>query len=776
MIRDLGIVAPGTTLYIPFHTFDSNDPSASVTLTGLATTDIEIFKDGSTTQRASDAGYALLDTDGIDFDGITGIHGLSINLADNTTAGFYAAGSQYWVVISSVTVDAATVNFVLGTFRIGYPTALLNTTIATLASQTSFTLTAGPAEDDALNGWTAIIHDAASAVQCGLGVVADYTGSTRTVTLTSGVTFTAAAGDNISFFPPANAAWGGAVAYTTTRGLAGTALPNAAAEAAGGLYTRGSGAGQINQNANGQVDSRAVSLAADVITAAAAAADFGTEIATAVWASATRVLTAGTNIVLAKGTGITGFNDLDAAGIRGAVGLASANLDTQLAAIDDYIDSEIAAILAAVDTEIAALVATLGTAGAGLTAVPWNAAWDAEVQSEVQDAIEANHLDHLLAATYDPASKPGAADALLNELVESDGGVSRFTANALEQGPSGGGGVADWTADERTAIRATLGIPSTGTTPDDPTTGILDAIRDVVAAIETDTQDLQSRTPAALVGGRMAADVGSISGDATAADNAEAFFDGTGYAGTGNTIPTVTTLTNAPSDPAGVTTLLSRLSATRAGYLDNLSAGAVATAAKLLSYFQSALRSDVTVDSDIGGTYDDATDSQQAIRDRGDAAWTTATGFSTLDAAGIRAAVGLASPNLDTQLAAIDDLLDTEVAAILVDTGTTLDDLVDDLETRLTAALATKLAQHAAGVLAVVVGSGSTTTAVVLSTVEGAAPSAVDDFYNGAVLILTSGALAGQRTDITDYTGGTVTATVTALTGAPANGVTGLIV
>jgi hypothetical protein len=35
-----------------------------------------------------------------------------------------------------------------------------------------------------------------------------------------------------------------------------TALPNAAAEAAGGLFTRGSGAGQINQNANGQVDSR----------------------------------------------------------------------------------------------------------------------------------------------------------------------------------------------------------------------------------------------------------------------------------------------------------------------------------------------------------------------------------------------------------------------------------------------------------------------------------------------------------------------------------------
>lgn len=96
---------------------------------------------------------------------------------------------------------------------------------------------------------------------------------------------------------------------------------------------------------------------------------------------------------------------------------------------------------ASIAADIAAIEAQtddIGAAGAGLTAVPWNAAWDAEVQSEVQDAIEANHLDHLLAATYDPASKPGAADALLNELVESDAGVARYTANALEQAPSGG--------------------------------------------------------------------------------------------------------------------------------------------------------------------------------------------------------------------------------------------------------------------------------------------------------------------------------------------------
>jgi hypothetical protein len=50
-----------------------------------------------------------------------------------------------------------------------------------------------------------------------------------------------------------------------------SALPNAAAEAAGGLYTRGTGAGQINQAANGQIDSNTAAMAAGVVTAAAIA-------------------------------------------------------------------------------------------------------------------------------------------------------------------------------------------------------------------------------------------------------------------------------------------------------------------------------------------------------------------------------------------------------------------------------------------------------------------------------------------------------------------------
>jgi hypothetical protein len=116
MTIHLGDVPAGSTLYIPFCSYDAN--GASVTLTGLAATDIEIYKNGSVTQRSSDAGYALLDTDGIDFDGVTGLHGFSIDLNDNTDAGFYSVGGFYWVVVSTVTIATQTVTLLAATFRI----------------------------------------------------------------------------------------------------------------------------------------------------------------------------------------------------------------------------------------------------------------------------------------------------------------------------------------------------------------------------------------------------------------------------------------------------------------------------------------------------------------------------------------------------------------------------------------------------------------------------------------------------------------------------------
>lgn len=118
MTLALGTVPAGTTIYIPFSSY-AGATGASVTMTGLAVTDIEIYKNGSPTQRSSDAGYTLLDTDGIDFDGITGLHGFSIDLSDNTDSGFFSVGAWYMVAVSAVTIDGQTVNFWAAVFRIG---------------------------------------------------------------------------------------------------------------------------------------------------------------------------------------------------------------------------------------------------------------------------------------------------------------------------------------------------------------------------------------------------------------------------------------------------------------------------------------------------------------------------------------------------------------------------------------------------------------------------------------------------------------------------------
>lgn len=95
----------------------------------------------------------------------------------------------------------------------------------------------------------------------------------------------------------------------------------------------------------------------EVHAGAITASSFAAGAFDAVWSVATRILTAGTNIVLAKGTGVTGFNDLDAAGVRSAVGLASANLDTQIVTL-------------ATASSLSGLITTVGVAGAGLTGIP----------------------------------------------------------------------------------------------------------------------------------------------------------------------------------------------------------------------------------------------------------------------------------------------------------------------------------------------------------------------------------------------------------------------
>lgn len=249
----------------------------------------------------------------------------------------------------------------------GYGPILQRTTIATLASQTSFTLSAGSADDDAYNGCVIVVQDASTAAQKAVGVIADYVGSTKTVTLrTDPAVFTIATTDIVTILADrslkstvdnrtldvttggaAGIDWGNVENPTTTVGLTGTTIAwNSAWDAEvqsevddalvalklDHLVAVADNDDPVNDSiiaklAASDGDWSGFSPSTDALEAIrdrgdaawATATGFSTHSAADVWAVATRVLTAGTNIALAKGTGVTGFNDLSAAQVNAEV-------------------------------------------------------------------------------------------------------------------------------------------------------------------------------------------------------------------------------------------------------------------------------------------------------------------------------------------------------------------------------------------------------------------------------------------------------------------------
>lgn len=316
----LGDFTTANTVYVGFNTFDSNDPSASVTLTGLAVGDIKVYKNGSTTERSSTAGFTLLDTDGTDFDGNTGIHGFSLDLSDNTDSGFYAAGGEYMVVVASVTVDGATVNFIAATFsieRTGGALALLKGTnslsdiegkIDTLTSD----LTAVKTKTDYLPSVTAGGSGGLFIAGSNAATTVNFTGnlSGSVGSVTAAITLPTIPTNWIS-------ATGIASSAITSAKFASGAITSTV------LASNAIGASQIASDAI-----TAAKIAADAIGASELATDAVTEIVNAVWAAAARTLTAATN-----------FNNLSQSDIRTAVGMASANLDTQFTTLGGKLPS-----------------------------------------------------------------------------------------------------------------------------------------------------------------------------------------------------------------------------------------------------------------------------------------------------------------------------------------------------------------------------------------------------------------------------------------------------
>ena len=166
--------------------------------------------------------------------------------------------------------------------------------------------------------------------------------------------------------------------------------------------------------------------------------------------------------------------------------------------------------------------------------------------------------------------------------------------------------------------------------------------------------------------------------------------------------------------------------------------------------------------------------------------WTNITNVDTT-VANTYNVVSANSGKLDT----IDNFIDTEVAAILADTGTTLNDKIDVIDGIVdailvdTAALSVPISANVTqvsgsataadnmelGALSMVAGTShnSPTPTTEAFASDTGALSSNNNFYNGRILIFTSGTLAGQARTILDYTGSSKLFTCDAFTTAPPN-------
>jgi hypothetical protein len=122
--RNAGLLtaaSPGDTLHFNFASY--NDSGDSEALTGFAVADIEVFKNGLATARATDSGYSLISDTGQIGDRV-GLYRFSIQLFNTADdANFYASGGWYQVAVDSVSIDGKTVRAWVGSFEIGEPRA-----------------------------------------------------------------------------------------------------------------------------------------------------------------------------------------------------------------------------------------------------------------------------------------------------------------------------------------------------------------------------------------------------------------------------------------------------------------------------------------------------------------------------------------------------------------------------------------------------------------------------------------------------------------------------
>lgn len=469
---------------------DDTDGKTAETALTIANTDIKIWKAGATAEANKASGgathiaagryYAVLDATDTNTLGsgeinvhVAGALPVKVRftvLAANVYDALIGGGDLLDVNLAQISEDAVAADnleaIVDGTAGSVPLFGILDRGTAQSATSTTMVLRSAAAfADDSLIGCIIMQTGGTNAPQVAL--ITDNVLSTDTVTVGAWPNGTPGGTITYQIFGTVQNSGGAGLDAAGVRSAVGLAAANLDTQL-GSILTKATDVEVDTQNlqsrvpaalVSGRMDANVGAMAANTLTAAATAADFGTEVATAVWAATTRLLTAGTNIVLAKGAGITGFNDLSAAQVN-----------------------------AEVDTAIA----------------------DAALATAANLSIVAGYLDTEMAAVKAVTDK-------LDQMLVLDGAVYQFTVNALELGPSGSGASAATIAaavwDEALGGHATAGTSGAALTTAASASGMdaagmraalgmaaadldtqLDAIKTDTAAAVSDTGAIKAKT------------------------------------------------------------------------------------------------------------------------------------------------------------------------------------------------------------------------------------------------------------------------------------------
>ena len=268
--------------------------------------------------------------------------------------------------------------------------------------------------------------------------------------------------------------------------------------------------------------------------------------------------------------------------------------------------------------------AVIGAAGAGLTAVPYNSAWDAQIESEVTDALVADGLDHLVSAAVigtDIANNSIIAQ-LVGDDVTADWDTYDNTTDSLEALRNRGD--AAWTTGSGTGLTAL----ASGTAQSGGATTIQ------LASGESFANDEPNGNTICVNGGTGAGQCRTILDYVSATDTATVAPAWITNPAADSTYEMILGSVNVDAWNGADVSALNDVSTAQVNTeidtaladigLDHLiSATVTGTDVANNSIIAQMVADDVTADWD---TFDNTADSLEALRNRGDAAWTTGSG------------------------------------------------------------------------------------------------------------------------------------------------------